>query len=51
VKKLDIWLSTGVVSLILCAAASATTYVNPNGKTTLNLAEKENNRAAFILLK
>ena len=46
-KKLDIWLSTGVVSLIWCAAASATTYVNPNGKTTLNLSEKENNRSGF----
>ena len=46
-KKLDIWLSTGVVSLILCAAASATTYVNPNGKTTLNLSEKGNNRSGF----
>ena len=46
-KKLDIWLSTALVSLIWCAAASATTYVNPNGKTTLNLSEKENNRSGF----
>jgi len=47
VKKLDIWLSTGVVSLIWCAAASATTYVNSNRKTTLNLSEKGNNRSGF----
>ncbi|MEG4108063.1 hypothetical protein QUA04_18325 [Microcoleus sp. S13_C5] len=50
-KKLDIWLSTGVVSLIWCAAASATTYVNPNGKTTLNLSEKGNNPSGFYLTK
>ncbi|WP_445174327.1 hypothetical protein [Microcoleus sp.] len=46
-KKLDIWLSTGVVSLIWCAAASATTYVNPKGKTLLNLSEKGNNHSGF----
>ncbi|MEG4861089.1 hypothetical protein QUB75_27420 [Microcoleus sp. K1-B6] len=50
-KKLYILLSTGVVSLIWCAAASATTYVNPNGKTTLNLSEKGNNRSGFYLTK
>jgi len=51
VKKLSILLSTGVVSLIWCAAASATTYVNPNGKTTLNLSEKGNNRSGFYITK
>ena len=50
-KKLYILLSTGVLSLIWCAAASATTYVNPNGKTTLNLSEKGNNRSGFYLTK
>jgi hypothetical protein len=36
------------VSLIWCPAASATTYVNSNGKTTLNLlSEKGNNRSGF----
>ncbi|MEG4057811.1 MULTISPECIES: hypothetical protein [unclassified Microcoleus] len=50
-KKLSILLSTGVVSLIWCAAASATTYVNPNGKTTLNLSEKGNNRSGFYITK
>ncbi|MEG5174750.1 hypothetical protein QUB25_21815 [Microcoleus sp. B3-D7] len=39
------------MSLIWCTAASATTYVNPNGKTTLNLSEKGNNRSGFYITK
>ncbi|MEG5066821.1 hypothetical protein QUB33_24720 [Microcoleus sp. B3-A4] len=39
------------MSLIWCAAASATTYVNPNGKTTLNLSEKGNTPSGFYLTK
>jgi hypothetical protein len=50
-KRLNIWFYAGVLSLIWCRAASATTYVNPNGKTTLNLSEKENNRSGFYLTK
>ncbi|MEG4114244.1 MULTISPECIES: hypothetical protein [unclassified Microcoleus] len=50
-KRLNIWFYAGVISLIWCGAASATTYVNPNGKTTLNLSEKGNNRSGFYLTK
>jgi len=35
------------LSLIWCGAASATTYINPTGKTTLNLSEKANNRSGW----
>lgn len=50
-KRLNIWFYAGVISLIWCGAASATTYVNPNGKTTLNLSEKGNNPSGFYLTK
>ncbi|MEG4961481.1 MULTISPECIES: hypothetical protein [unclassified Microcoleus] len=50
-KRLNIWFYAGVLSLIWCRAASATTYVNPNGQTTLNLSEKGNNRSSFYLTK
>ncbi|MEG4071164.1 hypothetical protein QUA30_00585 [Microcoleus sp. Pol14C2] len=50
-KRLNMWFYAGVISLIWCGAASATTYVNPNGKTTLNLSEKGNNRSGFYLTK
>jgi|SRR6476469_1529414 len=39
------------MSLIWCAAASATTYVNPKGKTTLNLSEKVNNSSSFYFTR
>ncbi|MBD1827850.1 hypothetical protein NDI47_20570 [Microcoleus vaginatus GB1-A2] len=50
-KRLNLWFYAGVLSLVWCGAASATTYVNPNGKTTLNLLEKGNNRSGFYLTK
>jgi len=50
-KRLNIWFSAGVLSLIWCGAASATTYINPTGKTTLNLSEKANNRSGFYFTK
>ena len=46
-KRVNLWFSAGVLSLIWCGAASATTYINPNGKTTLNLSEKANNPSGF----
>ncbi|MEG5139033.1 MULTISPECIES: hypothetical protein [unclassified Microcoleus] len=39
------------MALIWCGAASATTYINPNGKTTLNLSEKVNNPNGFYFTK
>ena len=46
-KRINVWLSAGFLSLIWCSAASATTYINPNGKTTLNLSEKRDNPSGF----
>ena len=46
-KRVNLWLSAGVLSLIWCGTASATTYINPTGKTTLNLSEKANNPSGF----
>ncbi|MEG3860602.1 hypothetical protein [Microcoleus sp. herbarium12] len=50
-KRVNLWLSAGVLSLIWCSAASATTYINPNGKTTLSLSEKKDNPSGFYLTK
>ncbi len=50
-KRLNIWFSAGVLALIWCGAASATTYINPTGKTTLNLSEKANNPSGFYFTK
>jgi hypothetical protein len=46
-KRVNFWFSAGVLSLIWCGAASATTYINPTGKTTLNLSEKSNSPQGF----
>jgi hypothetical protein len=46
-KRVNLWFSAGVLSLMWCGAASATTYINPTGKTTLNLSEKSNNPQGF----
>ncbi|MEG4804577.1 hypothetical protein QUB63_27585 [Microcoleus sp. ARI1-B5] len=46
-KRVNLWLGAGIGSLIWCGAASATTYINPTGKTTLNLSEKGNNPSGF----
>ena len=46
-KRVNFWFSAGVLSLIWCGAASATTYINPTGKTTLNLSEKGENPGGF----
>ncbi|MEG3881505.1 hypothetical protein QT972_29500 [Microcoleus sp. herbarium7] len=46
-KRLNFWFSAGVLSLIWCGAASATSYINTTGKTTLNLSEKSNNPSVF----
>ena len=51
-KKPYIWLSTGVLSVLWCAAASATTYINAaTGKTSLNLSENGNNPTGFYYTK
>lgn len=47
-KRLNIGFSAGVLLLIWCSAASATTYINATtGKTTLNLSEKANTPRGF----
>ena len=46
-KRINVLLFAGVLSFIWCGAASATTYINPNGKTTLNLSEKSDNPSGF----
>jgi hypothetical protein len=51
-KKPYIWLSAGILSILWCAAASATTYINAaTGKTSLNLSENGNNPTGFYYTK
>lgn len=50
-KRANVWFFAGVLSLLWCSAASATTYINPTGKTTINLSEKANNSSGFYLTK
>ncbi|MBE9123025.1 hypothetical protein IQ269_20035 [Tychonema sp. LEGE 07199] len=51
-KRVNLWFSAGVLALMWCGAASATTYINPTTrKTTLNLSEKVNNPNGFYFTK
>lgn len=50
-KLLNFWCSAGVLLLIWCGAASATTYINFTEKTILNLSEKADNASGFYFTK
>jgi hypothetical protein len=50
-KRLNLWFSVGVISLVSCSAASATTYINATGKTTIKLSEKANNPSGIYFTK
>jgi hypothetical protein len=50
-KRVNVWLFAGILSLMWCGAASATNYINSTGKTSLNLSEKANIPRGFYFTK